>query len=105
MFFELDLFWVSVAGHDPVKILKEYKGRVPLVHLKDKKAGTPVQFDERVPKETFQEVGSGELKFPEILKTAASVGVKHYFVEQDQTPGDPVDSLAKSYKYLRGLSL
>lgn len=105
VFFELDLFWVSVAGHDPVKMLKEYKGRVPLIHLKDKKAGTPVMFDERVPKETFQEVGSGELDFPNILRTAETVGVKHYFVEQDQTPGDPVDSLAKSYKYLRGLSL
>lgn len=105
VFFELDLFWLSVAGQDPVKILKQFKGRAPLVHLKDKLAGAPVMYDERVSKETFKEVGSGELNFVEILKTAETTGVKHYFVEQDQTPGDPVQSLAKSYKYLRGLAL
>ena len=30
---EMDLFWVSVAGQDPVAMLTRYKGRVPLVHL------------------------------------------------------------------------
>src|ERR1700722_16405239 len=29
-------FWVSVAGHDPVELLKKLSGRVPLLHLKDK---------------------------------------------------------------------
>src|SRR5271165_6858526 len=99
--FELDLFWVSVAGQDPVATLNQYKGRVPLVHLKDKKKDAPVMYDERVSKDTYQEVGSGSLDFPAILRTAESVGVKHYIVEQDQTPGDPVDSLKKSYEYLR----
>lgn len=103
--FELDLFWVSVAGNDPVEMLKTYKGRVPLVHLKDKLAGAPIQFDEKVPKETFKEVGSGSLDFPAILRTAEASGVKHYIVEQDQTPGDPVDSLEKSYRYLRSVKI
>jgi sugar phosphate isomerase/epimerase len=103
--FEIDVFWVSVAGHDPVQMLKEYAGRVPLVHLKDKAKGTAVQYNENVPAGTFKEVGSGSLDFGAILKTAESVGVKHYFVEQDQTPGDPLDSLEKSYDYLRTVSL
>lgn len=103
--FELDLFWVSVAGNDPVEMLKLYKGRVPLVHLKDKLAGAPVQYDEKVSKETFKEVGSGSLDFPAILRTAEASGVKHYIVEQDQTPGDPVDSLAKSFKYLHSVKI
>ncbi|HEX4164921.1 MAG TPA: sugar phosphate isomerase/epimerase, partial [Bryobacteraceae bacterium] len=33
---ELDIFWASVAGHDPVELLKTYSGRVLLLHLKDK---------------------------------------------------------------------
>jgi sugar phosphate isomerase/epimerase len=103
--FELDVFWVSVAGHDPVELLKEFKGRVPLVHLKDKAQGTPVQYNEEVPKTAFKEVGSGVLNFPEILRTAEACGTKHYFVEQDQTPGDAVDSLAKSYAYLRSVAV
>jgi sugar phosphate isomerase/epimerase len=104
--FEIDVFWVSVAGNDPVAILKEFAGRAPLIHLKDKAAGTPVQFDElKVSKETFKEVGSGVLDFPAILRTAEAAGVKRYFVEQDQTPGDPVDSLRQSYEFLRNVKL
>jgi len=98
---EMDLFWVSVAGHDPVEMLKEWKGRVALVHLKDKEKGTPVQYNEGVAKSAFKEVGSGTLDFKAILKAAPSAGVKHYFVEQDQTPGDPLDSLKKSFEYLK----
>lgn len=100
---ELDMFWVSVAGHDPVALLKQQKGRVPLMHLKDKAKETPVQFNERVPKTAFREVGSGSLDVAAILKAAQQAGVKHYFVEQDQTPGDPVTSLRKSFEYLHGI--
>lgn len=103
--FELDVFWVSVAGHDPVEMLKKFSGRVPLLHLKDKKAGTPVQYNEKVPKDTFKEVGSGVVDIKAILSEAPRAGVKHYIVEQDQTPGDPVESLAMSYRFLRGVNL
>ena len=104
VFFEADLFWVSVAGQDPVAFLKEHAGRVVLAHMKDKAKGFPVQYNERVPKDTFKEVGNGSLDFAAILKTAASTGVQHYFVEQDQTPGDPLASLKTSYDYLHKLS-
>jgi sugar phosphate isomerase/epimerase len=98
---EMDVFWVSVAGHDPVEMLKEWKGRVGLIHLKDKAKETPVQYNEGVAKTAFQEVGSGSLDFHAILQAAPAAGVKHYFVEQDQTPGDPLDSLKKSFQFLK----
>jgi sugar phosphate isomerase/epimerase len=98
---ELDVFWASVAGHDPVDILNHHSSRIRLVHLKDKALGTPVQYNESVPRTAFKEVGSGVLDFPAILRAAAHAGVKHYFVEQDQTPGDPIASLRESYEYLR----
>jgi sugar phosphate isomerase/epimerase len=100
---EMDVFWVSVAGHDPVEMMKEWKGRVGLLHLKDKDKDTPVQYTESVPKTAFKEVGSGSLDFPAILKAAPAAGVKHYFVEQDQTSGDPLDSLRKSFEYLKSV--
>jgi sugar phosphate isomerase/epimerase len=98
---ELDIFWVSVAGHDPVAALKAHKGRVPLLHLKDKAAGTPIQFNENVPHSAFKEVGSGTIRIPDVLTAADTAGVRHYFVEQDQTPGDPIISLRKSFEYLK----
>jgi sugar phosphate isomerase/epimerase len=101
--FEMDCFWVSVAGHDPVELLRQLSGRVPLLHLKDKARGTPVQFNESVDRSAFKEVGSGVIDWPAVLRAAASSGVQHYFVEQDQTPGDPVESLRQSFGYLSKL--
>ena len=97
---ELDIFWASVAGHDPVALLKTYAGRVALLHLKDKAQGLATQYNEKVPPETFKEIGNGSIDIPAVLSAADSAGVRHYFVEQDQTSGDPVASLRQSYTYL-----
>ena len=102
--FEIDCFWVSVGGNDPAAFIKKYAGRVPLLHLKDKAQGTEQRFNESVPRTAFKEVGGGVLDWPGILRAASSAGVQHYFVEQDQTPGDPVDSLRQSYAYLSKLN-
>lgn len=99
---ELDIFWATIGGHNPVELLQKYSGRIPLVHLKDKsKSFTKTQYNENVPKDTFKEIGSGSIDIPAVLKAANSAGVDHYFVEQDSTPGDPVASLAKSFEYLK----
>jgi sugar phosphate isomerase/epimerase len=101
---ELDIFWVSVAGNNPVDLLKRYSGRVPLLHLKDKSRNfTEVQYNEKVPKETFKEVGNGSIDIASVVKAAEAEGAEHYFVEQDQTSGDPLDSLAASYKNVSAL--
>jgi sugar phosphate isomerase/epimerase len=101
--FELDVFWVSVAGLDPAEFIKKLSGRVPLLHLKDKAEGTAVMYKESVPRTAFKEVGSGVVDWPKVLRAAAAAKVAHYFVEQDQTPGDPVDSLRQSFGYLSKL--
>lgn len=102
---EVDVFWVSVAGHDPAAMLRQYSGRAPLVHLKDKASSAPQQFKEGLPPEDYKEVGNGTLDFAAILRACEETGVEHYFVEQDQTPGDPVASLRQSYEYLRKLQV
>ncbi len=102
--FELDCFWLSVSGNDPAEFIKKLSGRVPLLHCKDKAQGTGNRFDENVPKTAFKEVGNGVLDWPTILRAASAAGVQHYFVEQDQTPGDPIDSLRQSYNFLSKLN-
>jgi sugar phosphate isomerase/epimerase len=103
---ELDTFWASIAGQDPTKMLEAHKGRVPLVHLKDKAKGTPVQYDEaKAPKEAFKEIGAGEIDYPAFFKAAARAGVKYFYVEQDQTVGStPLDSLKTSYANIKKLT-
>jgi sugar phosphate isomerase/epimerase len=77
---------------------------VPLVHLKDKAKGTPVQYDEaRVPKEAFKEVGAGEIDYAAFLPAAAKAGVKYYYVEQDHCAGSPLDSLRASRKAIQAI--
>jgi len=97
---ELDIFWVSVAGHKPVEVMKKHADRIRLLHLKDKAADVPVQYNENVPKTAFKEVGHGTIDIPAVLAEAKKIGVKNYFVEQDQTPGDPLASLKQSFDYL-----
>ena len=100
---EMDAFWVSVAGHDPAELLGKLSGRVPLLHLKDKERDTPVMYKESVARTAFKEVGHGVIDWPKVLNAAEAAGVSHYFVEQDQTPGDPVESLRQSFAYLSKL--
>ncbi len=102
---ELDIFWASVAGHDPVRILTHHPGRFPLIHLKDKAKGTPVVYNEwEVSPKAFKEVGNGVLDIPAVLKAASESGVEHCIVEQDQCQGDPVDSLRQSFENWERLS-
>jgi sugar phosphate isomerase/epimerase len=100
---EFDIMWSQVGGVPPVEIFKKYKGRIPLVHLKNV-SQLPVQYNERVPRDAFRSVGAGIIDMPAVLRAAKAAGAKHYFVEQDQTPGNPLESLKESADYLKKTS-
>ncbi len=101
--FELDVFWVSVAGHDPAEYIRKYANRIELLHLKDKKANTPQTYRAiTMPRESFQPVGSGVLNFTEILQAAQEANIKHVFIEQDASD-DPLGDIKRSSDYLRSL--
>ncbi|MFL6274503.1 MAG: sugar phosphate isomerase/epimerase family protein [Blastocatellia bacterium] len=93
---ELDLYWITKAGQSATKYFAAQKGRFALVHVKDM---------DNTPKRFFTEVGRGVIDFKQLLPQARKAGVKHFFVEQDETPGSPLDSIKISYDYLHGLSL
>lgn len=98
--FELDVFWASVAGQDPLQLLKEWKGRVPLLRLNDKATDAPGQFSENIGRGAFVEAGSGGIDFAAILKAAPAAGVRFSFAGQDETEGDPIESLRRNFAYL-----
>lgn len=101
---ELDIMWAQVGGPGPIKVLQKYGKRISLMHLKNVAPGIAPQYNEKVPREAFKDVGDGVINIPEVLRAAHKAGVKHYFVEQDQTPGNPLDSLRKSFDYLKTLN-
>jgi sugar phosphate isomerase/epimerase len=55
------------------------------------------------PQKGFADVGKGTIDFRRIFARAKEAGVKHYFYEQDVTPGAPLDSARASYDYLKAL--
>ena len=103
MMFEIDVFWVKVAGLEPVDLIKKLKGRVSQLHLKDLKAGvkTP-NFAGGLPADSFQALGDGVIPMGPILAAAKEAGVIHCHVEQDQSP-DPLESIRRSTGHLAGL--
>lgn len=104
VFFEVDCYWVAQAGHDPVQLMRRLGQRVKMLHLKDRKPGFPPSFEMNQASAHFEPVGSGSLDWKAILAEAERQGVEHYFVEQDQTAGPPLDAIRRSYNYLRSIT-
>lgn len=92
--FEMDLYWITKGGQDPLTYFAKWPGRFPLVHVKDM---------DHTPQHAFTEVGKGTIDFKQIFQKAKQAGIKHYFYEQDDVPGSPFDSAKISYDYLRAL--
>lgn len=91
--FELDVFWASIGGYDPLALMDRLQGRIRLLHLKDKKTGAADEFDESViPHDVYKELGQGEIEMTAIIDKAVALNVEHCFVEQDRSP-NPLKSV------------
>lgn len=100
--FEMDVFWVKQPGQDPVALLQKYPDRFHMLHLKDRKRGTPDSQDGHAPDETNVVLGTGDVGIAGIMKQAKINGVKYYFIE-DESP-NAIVQIPKSLDYLKGLS-
>jgi len=97
---ELDMFWVSKAGHNPVDIFKKYPGRFPLYHLKDMYTNQDPFFE--VIKDDIAPVGEGVIDFKEIIAAQDIAGMKYIIVEQDQSrDNDMMGDIKKSITNLK----
>jgi sugar phosphate isomerase/epimerase len=98
LFFEIDTYWVKVAGHDPAKIVGTFGKRAPLLHIKD----GPAKWNDSLPEDNpdpMTAVGKGTQDFPAIAK-AAKGNTEYMVVEMDKTATDVFESLRESYDYL-----
>jgi sugar phosphate isomerase/epimerase len=90
--FQMDLFWVSKAGVDPIDYFNKYPGRFLIWHVKD--------MDD---KGRFAPVGEGKINFKRILAQKERSGMKYYMVEQDMTFDGlkPLEAIKISHKGLK----
>lgn len=96
---EMDLFWITYGGQDPLAYFAKYPGRVPLVHVKDM---APKPRADIAADSVMRAVGKGSIDWKRIFAQSPQAGIKHYFVEHD-TPGDALASIKTSYDYLKAL--
>lgn len=91
--FEMDIYWVSKAGVDPIKLIQANPGRIKMWHVKDM---------DNTAEKSFTEVGTGVIQYKEIFGYKKLSGMKHFFLEQDQISIDPYVSITKSLEYIKG---
>jgi sugar phosphate isomerase/epimerase len=90
---ELDCFWATNAGYNPVEIIKKYADRCVSLHIKDLKLieGNPIS----------TELGTGTIDIARLIRTGNEHQVDWFVVEQEDFSGDPVKSAAQNAKALK----
>lgn len=97
VYMEMDLGWVVAAGKDPFHYFKTYGPRFPLWHLKDMvKEGKGYH---------STEFGNGSLDVVGILKHAKDSGLKYFFIEQEEYPVSPLESMKINMAFLDKLDI
>ncbi|MFT7227332.1 MAG: sugar phosphate isomerase/epimerase [Neolewinella sp.] len=89
--FQMDLYWVTKAGADPVDYFNRYPGRFKAWHVKD--------MDDQG---RFAPVGEGNIDFKRILAAREKSGMEFYLVEQDMCFNHTaLEAIAISHKGLK----
>jgi sugar phosphate isomerase/epimerase len=99
IFFEIDTYWVKVAGLVPAEIVKQFGDRAKLFHIKD----GPAVFNDNLLTDNpdpMTAVGKGTQDIPSIIKAADYADF--FVVEMDRVEGDVFAKVRESYGYLSG---
>ncbi len=76
VFFQMDVFWTTKGGKNPVEYLKKYPDRIKMLHIKDEMV-----------------IGdSGEIDFEAIFKQFYANGYSDFVVEQEMPHGPEGES-------------
>lgn len=92
VFFEMDLYWVKKAQHDPIALIKANPGRFLLWHLKDMAEDG-----------SFANVGAGIMDFQSLFDVADVSGLEYGFVEHDTT-SNPEETFREAWQTLHSLN-
>jgi len=95
--YEMDIFWLVVAGEDPIAWLKKYPGRFKLSHIKDRHIAGNGKDESCI-------LGEGDIDYKGIIKIAEDYGIEYHVVEQEEYEGTtPLFSAEKNAAYMKQL--
>ena len=86
---ELDLFWAVKAGEDPKALIRRLPGQIYAYHVKDMTADG-----------AMTSVGKGTIDFADIFTLNELAGVRHLYVENDQSPAPYLPDITTSFATL-----
>lgn len=89
IFLEVDVYWVQVAGADPVQTVRDLGARASLLHIKDGPAENHQQ--------AMLAVGDGAVDIPAIIQAGQADWL---VVELDRCATDMATAVEKSFNYL-----
>ena len=89
---ELDIYWVYRAGKDAIQMFEQYPKRFEQWHVKDM---------DKSNKDRNADVGTGSIDYKAIFAKAKQSGMKHFYIEQESYPGEPINSVEASIKNLK----
>jgi sugar phosphate isomerase/epimerase len=98
VFFEIDTYWVKVAGQDPAAIINRYGDRAKFLHMKDGPAKYNQALVEDKP-DPMVALGKGTQNVPAIAN-AAKDHIEWMVIEMDVVAGDVYAAIKDSYDYL-----
>jgi sugar phosphate isomerase/epimerase len=94
--FEADVFWITAAGVDPVKLMGQYPGRFWFTHLKDMAKGSQSPADR-----ANVVIGTGSIDIKGIVAAGAAAGVEIHYLE-DESPA-VLTQVPQSVAYYKSL--
>ncbi|MEN9571358.1 MAG: hypothetical protein RL172_2589 [Bacteroidota bacterium] len=95
--FEMDMYWVVVAGHDPIEWMKKHPNRFKLCHIKDRAKNASSTFDSCT-------LGTGSINYTKILADAKKLGMECFVVEQEKYAGTtPLKSAQDNAAFMKSL--
>src|SRR5690606_25272929 len=83
--FNMDVFWVKMGGGDPLAIMKKYSGKFPMLHLKDRKTGTPGTKNGQGDVETNVVLGTGDIDIAGLIQEAKKQGTEYLSIEDESS--------------------
>lgn len=89
---EMDIYWVVRGGADPLQYFDQYPGRFDQWHVKDM---------DKNDHDRNADVGTGSIDFKPIFAQAGKAGMKHWYIEQETYPVDPMKSVAASAEFMK----
>ncbi|MDX8290879.1 sugar phosphate isomerase/epimerase family protein [Metabacillus indicus] len=88
--FELDCYWVTYAGYDPLSLIKEQRDRVASLHIKDMKETNGVKHS--------TVIGEGTLDMKGLLTLGKDLELPWFIAEQEHFEGELMEAVALNSK-------